>query len=90
MSVLPVPADQYFDDFAFDLEDYQIIRKGEIIATVKGLSNSSYGQQFVSFLFGVDIQPGDMLESNSCSSYVSRIEHDTYNGEKQLTNAFLR
>lgn len=68
MGILPVPAKQYFADFAFDLVDYQVIRKGKPVATMKGLSNSSHGQQFV----------------------VSRIDYDTYNGQKQLINAYAR
>ena len=90
MATLPVPAEQYFEDFSFDLEEYQVVRKGTVIATAQGLSNSSYGQQFVSFLFGIDIQPGDMLQSDALSAFVARVEHDTYNGERQLTNAYLR
>lgn len=90
MGILPVPAKQYFADFAFDLVDYQVIRKGKPVATMKGLSNSSHGQQFVSFLYGADIQVGDMLQARASVAVVSRIDYDTYNGQKQLINAYAR
>lgn len=89
MAELPVPAEQYFKDFGFDVEEYQIFRNGTLISTAQGLSNSSYGQQFISFLFGVDVQPGDTLRSKSTQALVARVEFDTYNGERQLTNAYL-
>ncbi|WP_288311737.1 hypothetical protein [uncultured Selenomonas sp.] len=90
MSILPIPAKQYFSDFSFDLVEYQVIRKGKPVATMKGLSNSSHGQQFVSFLCGADIQVGDMLQAGTAVAIVSRIDYDTYNGQKQLINAYVR
>ncbi len=90
MSELPVSAEQYFADFSFDLADYRIIRKGKYVATVKGLDNSSHGQQFVSFLYGADIQIGDMLQTGTTILFVARLDYDTYNGKKQLINAFVR
>ena len=90
MSVLPVPAEQYFADFSFDLVEYQIIRKGKLVATAKGLDNSSHGQQFISFLYGADIQIGDILQAGTTAVFVARLDYDTYNGEKQLINAYVR
>ena len=90
MSILPIPAKQYFSDFSFDLVEYQVIRKGKPVATMKGLSNSSHGQQFVSFLCGADSQVGDMLQAGTAVAIVSRIDYDTYNGQKQLINAYVR
>jgi hypothetical protein len=90
MGVLPIPAKQYFADFSFDLMEYQVIRKGELVATIKGLSNSSHGQQFVSFLYGVDVQVGDILQAGTNVAVVSQIDYDTYGGQKQLVNAYVR
>jgi len=90
MGVLPVPAKQYFSDFAFDLVDYAIVRKGKQVATVKGLSNSDHGQQFVSFLYGIDVRIGDRLQTDNSAAFVSRVDYDTYNGQKQLINAYVR
>jgi len=90
MSALPIPAKTYFADFAFDLIDYDIIRNGKSIANAKGLKNKEHGRTFVSFLFGIDVSPGDILIGNGETLTVSEISIDTYNGEKQIVNAFYR
>ena len=90
MSVLPVPAKTYFSDFAFDLIDYEIIRNNEPIANAKGLKNKENGKSYVSFHFGTDVMQGDILIGDDETLTVSETSVDTYNGEKQIINAFYR
>lgn len=88
MSTLPIPAKTYFSDFAFDLVEYQIFRNNGLIGSAKGLANTANRKKFISFLVETDIQPGDRLESVNGTIIVSSIGFDTYNGEKQIVNAF--
>ncbi len=88
MSELPVPAEIIFRDFAFDLTPFKIERDSETIGTAKGLKNSENGKDYVSFLFGTDVQKGDILKSEEETFYVTKTLTDTYSGEKQLINAF--
>ena len=87
-AVLPVPAETYFADFAFDLIEYQIFRNNHLVGSAKGLSNTERSKCFISFLIGTDIQVGDRLESDYEVFTVSSIGYDTFNGEKQIINAY--
>ncbi len=89
MAYLPIPAKQYFDDFAFDLTDCTIVRDGVEVSKAKGLSNKERGKKYMSFLIGVDIVPGDTLRFNGEAHSVQRIDYDSYNGENQLIKAFF-
>ena len=89
MSDLPIPAKQYFDDFAFDLEDYKIIRGGKGLCTAKGLTNSEKGRPYVSFLVGLDLRVGDvLLHGKDCLSVLD-LDTDSYNGEPQIIKAYF-
>ena len=45
-------------------------------------------EKYISFLIGADIQPEDKLVTDNEVFIVSSIGFDTYNGEKQITNAY--
>lgn len=89
MASLPVPGEQYFRDFAFDAVDYSIERNGTVIASVRGLSNSEYGQAYIHFPLGTDIRPGDVLVSGNTRFNVRTVEADTYNGKPDLLKAYV-
>lgn len=89
MKELPVPANVYFSDFAFSLCKYSVIRSGKTIANIEGLTNSENGHSYISFLYGADIQVGDIL----CNEFgeavsVCKLEINTYRGTPELVNAF--
>ena len=88
MATLPIPAEIYFSDFAFDLVEYQIFRNDSLIGSAKGLSNTENRKKYISFLIGADIQPEDKLVTDNEVFIVSSIGFDTYNGEKQIINAY--
>lgn len=88
MSVLPVPAKQYFQDFAFSLIDVTVKRHGERISIYQGLENREHGKRYIHFFVDADIQVGDVIEMDSVSFEVLSISYDTYEGEKQLIKVF--
>ncbi len=90
MAFLPVPASQYFSDFSFDLVEYTIIRGNESLGTAKGLTNTDGSGQYVSFLIGIDLRVGDVLQNGSTRLEVTRLSLDSYNGEDQMVNAYYR
>lgn len=90
MAILPVPAQQYFDDFAFDLVEYKIFRDGEIISIANGLTNSDKNGEYVSFLIDTDVQIGDVLQCADGFLSVIDISFDDYEGEDQIVNAYYR
>ena len=88
MALLPVPAQQYFDDFAFDLVEYKIFRNSKVICAAKGLTNSDKNGKYVSFLIGTDVQVGDVLQYDGGLLTVIGLSFDDYEGENQLVNAY--
>ena len=88
MSVLPVPAELYFSDFAFDLVKYDVVRDGTHIATAKGLTNSDKTGNFISFPIDVDLQVGDVLQTKRQRFIVKSIDYGIYEGEEQIINAY--
>lgn len=90
MSELPVSAETYFSDFEFDAIEATIIRDGLEIVTAKGLTNKEKGETYISFMYGTDIVVGDILILANETYMVYQTRIDTYNGEKQLINAFYR
>lgn len=89
MSDLPIPAKQYFDDFTFDLDEYKIIRGGKEICTAKGLPNTENGQAYISFLTGLDLRVGDVLQHGKDCLSVLDLDTDSYNGEPQIIKAYF-
>lgn len=89
MASLPVPGEQYFRDFAFDTVDYSIERKGTVIASAHGLSNSEHGQAYIHFPLGTDIRAADVLVAGSSRFNVRTVETDTYNAEPSLLKALI-
>ncbi len=87
MASLPVPGEQYFQDFAFDTVDYSIEREGTVISSVRGLANSERGQSYIHVPLGSDIRPGDVLVAGMSRFHVRAVEVDTYNGEPSLLKA---
>ena len=90
MAILPVSAQQYFDDFAFDLVEYKIFRDGEIACIAKGLTNSDKDGEYVSFLIDTDVQVGDVLQYADGFLSVISLSFDDYEGENQIVNAYYR
>lgn len=88
MSILPVSAKQYFEDFAFSVIDVTVKRNGIVVSVNQGLENKEHGKRYIHFPVDADVQVGDVMEIDSEAFDVLSIEFDTYNGEKQLIKAF--
>lgn len=88
MSILPVPAKTYFDDFSFALLEYAVERSSFALATYNGLPNKDEDGKYISFLYGCDLSVGDILTNMNSSYVIKRIEYDTYMGSPELTKAY--
>lgn len=87
MAELPVPAEIFFNDFSFSLENYDIKRAGSIIGTVQGLSNDDEDGPHIAFLFGANILAGDELINQHESITVKKVKIDTFHGKPELLKA---
>lgn len=84
MAALPVPGEIFWNDFAFDLCDFEVFRNNTHIATYAGLKDS---KGFIFFKPDVDISCGDILHCNGQQFVVKRIENETYEGKTELISA---
>ena len=93
MSALPVPASVYFDDFAFDVKEYDVLANGQKIGSYRGLKNSENGKPYIHFLLSENpqITVGNILRDVSgLSDYmVVAIGQDEYNGKPELIKAYF-
>jgi len=85
MTDLPIPARQFFKDFSFDLDSFLVKRTG---ITLDGLTNKDEEGHHVAFLYGCDIQVGDVIVSGSKHYVVNRIEVDGFNGQPDMAKAY--
>ena len=88
MSELPIPAKQYFNDFSFDLIEYEVKRKNEIIGSCKGLTSGDEKGRHIAFLMDASILPGDVLITSNKTFVIHRIDYDHYNGSPELLKAY--
>ena len=49
MGHLPIPADMYFQDFAFDVLEYRVSDGGSVVGTYRGLSNTDETGDYIGF-----------------------------------------
>ncbi len=92
MGELPVPAKMFFDDFANDVLEYNILANNVITGTYRGLSNSDENGNYIGFLMAD--QPEISAGNNICTSdglenfVVRQISYDRYNGKAELFKAY--
>lgn len=89
MSSLSIPPDVYFSDFAFDLKCYSVIRNGITACQYSGLDNTEDRKSYVHFQLPCDIKAGDSLECNGDHFLVTKVEFDTFDGQKALLKALI-
>lgn len=89
MSLLPIPAKMYFDDFSFELLEYSLIRNSETISNLNGLIDSDEDGKHIKFLIGPDIKINDVLSSGNKSYTISSISFDTFNGSAEIIKAYF-
>ena len=89
MAELPVSAEQFLKDFAFDLVEWTIERNGKEVGTVKALRNSDEGGEYLGMLYGCDVRPGDRLNNPLVYLDVLHIEVDTYNDAPSLLKVYF-
>jgi len=85
---IPVPADVYFRDFAFDVVKYEVKRKGTGIAVVDGLPNEEDGEKYIHLPHGSDVVAGDILHSDGFRATVKKLSTDTYQGKPELLKVY--
>ena len=92
MGFLPIPADMFFEDFAHDVLEYNILDRDTVISSYRGLANSDEGGAYIGFLMSDQpqisirniIRTSDGLESYK----VSQIAYDRYEGKAELLKAY--
>lgn len=92
MGLLPVPAAIFFDDFASEVLEYNVLDNNKMIGTYRGLSNSDESGNYIGFLMsdcpqisvGSIINTTDGLESFT----IHQISYDRYNGKAELLKAY--
>lgn len=89
MAENPIPATVFFQDFAFDLKDYQVLRNSILVDHAQGLSNRDEGGKHIAFLYGLEIYPGDVLVSNGSQFTVRSVGYDTFQGKPDLIKAYI-
>lgn len=89
MSSLLIPPEIYFSDFAFDLKCYSVIRNGIATSQYSGLDNTEDRKSYVHFQLPCDIKVGDSLECNGDCFIVTKVDFDTFDGQKALLKAFI-
>ncbi|MFA9464081.1 MAG: hypothetical protein ACERKN_07280 [Velocimicrobium sp.] len=87
MGHLPIPAEQYFKDFSFELETYTINRNSINCGSALGLLGNDEDGKHIAFLLGCDITPGDVLICDSRSYVISSVVYDKYSGQPELLKA---
>lgn len=71
----------YFNDFAFDLQEYEIVRKGEIVSNTKGLTNTEGRKPVLHLYPDAAVQVGDILKSSKGDKHqVTRVSKDSFEG----------
>ena len=89
MAEIPIPADVYFRDFAFDVVKYEVKRKGTSIAVVDGLPNEEDGEKYIHIPHGSDVAVGDILLSDGFRTTARKISTDTYQGKPALLKVYF-
>ena len=93
MAALPVPASVYFNDFAFDVKEYEILSRGKVIGVYRGLKNSEHGKPYIHFLLsdGPQIAVGDVLRrvDGSAGYTAIRVGQDEYDGKPELVRVYI-
>lgn len=87
MAELPVSGDQFFRDFSFSLLEYQVMRSGKLVSTLKGMTNDENGENYIAFLYGAEIREGDVLISDE-THVVRKVKVDTYHGKPEMIKAY--
>lgn len=87
MAELPVSGDQFFQDFAFTLLEYQVQRSGKLVYTLKGMTNDDEGGNYIAFLYGAEISEGDELIADE-RYVVRKVKVDTYHGNPEVIKAY--
>ena len=92
MGHLPIPAADFFKDFAFDVLEYKVLVNNAVIGTYQGLSNTDEDGNYIGFLMkdqpkisiGDTITTIDGLESFN----VRKVSYDRYKGNPELLKAY--
>ncbi|RDY30326.1 hypothetical protein [Lachnotalea glycerini] len=88
MGVLPIPGKIYLNDFP-DKAIYTVKRNDTIIGEFNGLTNDDEGGCHIAFLYGSDIQIGDIITAAHFSPItVVSTSIDTYNGKPEIIKAY--
>lgn len=88
MGLLPVPGKIYLNDFP-DKTLYTITRNNVIVGKSDGLTNRDEDGKHIAFLFGTDIQIGDVISADYIKPVTVNLTGiDTYNGKPEIIKAY--
>jgi hypothetical protein len=88
MGFLPIPGEMYINDFP-DKASYTVLRNNTVMGNFEGLTNKDEDGNHVAFLYGADIQIGDILTADYVKPIqVKSTEIDTYEGNPAIIKAY--
>lgn len=92
MGHLPIPAKMFFNDFANDVLEYNVLDNDTVVGTYRGLANSDEDGRYIGFLVcdNPDISVGNILcTTDGFDKYLVRqISCDRFNGKPELFKAY--
>ena len=85
MGYLPIPVDMYFNDFAMEVLEYNVLNNNNVIGTYQGLSNSDEDGPYIGFKMSdqPQISTGNILRTvDGLEEYqIIKISYDRYEGK---------
>lgn len=92
MGHLPIPAAVFFNDFASDVLEYNVLSNNILIGTYYGILNTDEDGNYIGFLMSEQpqISIGNIVRSTDGmeSFKICQIAYDLYNGQPELLKAY--
>jgi hypothetical protein len=92
MGYLPIPVDMYFEDFAMEVLEYNVLNNNNVIGTYQGLSNSDEDGTYIGFK--MSDQPLISVGNTLCTVdgleeyQIIKVSYDRYEGKPELLKAY--
>ena len=92
MGCLPIPVDMYFEDFAMDVLEYNVLNNNNVTATYQALSNIDEDGPYIGFK--MSDQPQISVGNTLCTTdglekyQIIKVSYDLYEGKPELLKAY--
>ncbi len=92
MGYLPIPVDMYFEDFAMEVLEYNVLNNNNVTGTYQGLSNSDEEGTYIGFK--MSDQPQISVGNTLCTVdglekyQIIKVSCDRYEGNPELLKAY--